>query len=174
MHLHGNVQSGTNPVPHLTDLSSTLTVLGANINAYSNWGIGLSANMQRAASTSMIPRIGMMADPFVSEGGVIAVQSVTLAADETYTFPYKGQLGYGSIRMLCVAEDHTTIFMFAHGGTTLTDIYRGSNVVGSGTTNPGTPNRVNVWLSDYSFGTSTVSVQNRLTGTRVFTLYTFG
>jgi hypothetical protein len=174
MHLHGNVQSGTNPVPHLTDLSSTLTVLGANINAYSNWGIGLSANMQRAASTSMIPRIGMMADPFVSEGGVIAVQSVTLADDETYTFPYKGQLGYGSIRMLCVAEDHTATFMFAHGGTTLTDIYRGSNVVGNGTTNPGTDGRVNVWLSDYSFGTSTVSVQNRLGGTRVFTLYTFG
>jgi len=174
MHLHGNVQSGTNPVPHLTDLSSTLTVLGANINAYSNWGIGLSANMQRAANTSMIPRIGMMADPFVSEGGVIAVQSVTLAADEIYTFPYKGQLGYGSIRMLCVAEDHTTNFMFVHGGTTLTDIYRGANVVGSGTTNPGTPNKVNVWLSNYGYGTSTVSVQNRLIGTRVFTLYTFG
>jgi len=173
MHIHGNVQTGVISVPHLVE-SSSATVDSANINAYTNWGIGLSASMQKAQSTSFIPRIGMIGDPYNSDGGIFAVQSVTLVDDESYTFPYKGQLGYGTIRMLCVGYDHTTNFMFVHGGESLTDIYRGSNVVGSLTANPGTDGKVNVWLSNYGFATSTVSVQNRLGSPRVFTLYTFG
>jgi hypothetical protein len=174
MHIHGNVQSGRNTVPHLVNSSSSLVVDSANINAYSNWGIGLSASTQRNSSTSFIPRIGMMGDPFNSDGGIIAVQSVTLADEESYTFPYKGQLGYGTIRMICVGYDHTTNFMFIHGGNSLIDIYRGSNVVGNSVTNPDTDGKVNVWLSNYGYATSTVSVKNRLGDTRVFTLYTFG
>lgn len=73
-----------------------------------------------------------------------------------------------------MAEDDTTLFMFVHGNTVLTSIYRGSNVVGTNTTNPDTDGKVNVWLSTPGFATSTVSVKNRLGGTRVFTLYTFG
>jgi hypothetical protein len=118
----------------------------------------------------------MMADPYNAEGGVIAVQSVTLANNGTYTFPYKGQLGYGSIRMLCVAYDYTTNYMFVHAGPYFIDIYKGSDIVAGGTTNPGVVGltAVNVWASDYGYGTSTVSIQNRLGSTYVFNLYTFG
>jgi len=176
LHVHGNVQSGTKSVPHAINTSDQNVIAPANINAYSNWGIGLSASTQRADGGAFIPRIGMMADPYNAEGGVIAVQSVTLANDQVYTFPYKGQLGYGSIRMLCVAYDYTTNYMFVHGGTSLIDIYKGSDIVKGGTANPGVVGltAVNVWASDYAYGTSTVSIQNRLGGTYVFNLYTFG
>jgi hypothetical protein len=176
LHVHGNVQSGTKSVPHAINTSDQNVIAPANINAYSNWGIGLSASTQRANGGAFIPRIGMMADPYNAEGGVIAVQSVTLDNNGTYTFPYKGQLGYGSIRMLCVAYDYTTNYMFVHGGTSLIDIYKGSDIVKGGTANPGVVGltAVNVWASDYGYGTSTVSIQNRLGSTYVFNLYTFG
>jgi hypothetical protein len=173
MHVHGNVQSGVNPVPHAIDPSNQNVIVPANINAHSNWGIGLSANMRAARDTSFIPRLGMLGDYNSSEGGIIAVQSKLLNNGDSYTFPTKGYLGSGRFCMLTVGLNNNTNLMFVHGDSDISVVYAGASAAYNATTNPAQSSKVNVWLTP-GYGTATVNVQNLLGDSRVFTLFSFG
>jgi hypothetical protein len=66
----------------------------AKVSGMNNVNIGITAETFRNTTTSLIPRIGMIADSdSTGAGGVIATQSVTLSKDDPwYKFPEEGTL----------------------------------------------------------------------------------
>jgi len=156
--MHGNVNAGGSSVRPFVSSGSTLYYQGANMNAYSNIGIGLTANdspQQKNTYTAAIPRFDGMSDPLSvnGAGGVMTVQSYSLNPGDTYVFPKKGYYGYGKICMLNAGSNwgSATQALFVQGGDRLIPISRGTYVTfGSPTsqTNLGLTGYMNVWVDD--------------------------
>lgn len=169
--MRGNRHGGP-PVKHLVASydGPTFSYLGSNISAYDNSNIGLTLATESNIQTNFIPKIGTIADPTASAGGIFVVQSATLADDETYQFPRKGYYGYGRFCMLTAGFDQRTNFMFVHGSNSIAGITAGSFISYANTVNPDVDGNVNLWCDT----SQTVSIKNRLGSTRVFTLFSFG
>jgi hypothetical protein len=156
--MHGNVNAGGSSVRPFVSSSSTLYYQGANMNAYSNIGIGLTANdspQQKNTQSAAIPRFDGMSDPLSvnGAGGVMTVQSYSLNPGDTYVFPKKGYYGYGKICMLNAGANWgaATQALFVQGGDRLIPISIGAYVTfGSPTsqTNLGLTGYMNVWVDD--------------------------
>lgn len=172
--IHGNRHHGA-AVRHLVNVSSPTTYYGSNISAFNNTNIGLLDESsfytsERNRPNSIIPRLRVIGDPDTNEGGIMSVQSVVLADDAVYAFPYRGYIGYGSIRILTGSTGDNASCVFRHGSSTTTSISAGANVSLGTSSNPDVDGNINIWSS----ATDIISVKNRLGSSRTFTLYTFG
>ncbi len=172
--MRGNRHGGA-PVKHLVASydGPTFSYQASNISAYDNSNIGLTLATESNTQTNFIPKIGTIADPSASAGGIFCVQSVTLNKDQTYQFPRKGYYGYGRFCMLTAGIDERANFIFIHGSNVINGITAGSLISYANTTNPDVDGKINLWCDT----SQTVSIKNRF-GTpgsfRVFTLYSFG
>jgi len=157
IHMHGNVHAGGYSVPHFLSSTSTIPPFyqSANINAWSNVGIGLTGSAsqvyERTGSFSIVPRLDGIGDPEARNGGVMTVQSVRLNPGDTYVFPKKGYFGYGKFCMLSAGPNwgRNTQALFVQGSDRLIPITVGLYVTfGSptSTTNPGITGFANVWV----------------------------
>ena len=173
--VHGN-RNDSSAVRHLVNSSTPTSYYGSNFSAFNNTNIGLDQDSagnyptERNTSVSFIPRFKTIGDPDTNEGGIISVQSVIIASGASYSFPYRGYVGYGSFRMLTCSIGDAGSAMFRHGSNVLTSVSIGANVSLGTTSDPGVASNVNIWC-----GTSqTIDVTNRLATSRTFTLFTLG
>jgi hypothetical protein len=173
--LHGNRHNSA-AVRHLVNVSSPTTYYTANVSAFNNTNINLADDSaggypaERNRPNAIISRIQPVGDPETNEGGIMSVQSVVVADDATYAFPYRGYVGYGSVRILTGSTGDNASCVFRHGSSTTTSISAGANVSLGTSSNPDVDGNVNIWSSSADI----ISIKNRLGSSRTFTLYTFG
>jgi hypothetical protein len=167
--MHGNVHAGGYSVPHFLSSTSTIPPFyqAANINAWSNVGIGITEGpsqvYEKTGSFSIVPRLDGIADPEIANGGMIFVQSTRLNPGDTYVFPKKGYYGYGKFCMLSAGPNwgRATQALFVQGSDRLIPITVGSHVTfGSptSTTNLGLTGYMNVWVD----ADSCINVQQKM------------
>lgn len=171
MSIHGNRHAGS-PVRHYTTMSASPTVLEANISAFNNSNIGLSANLTKNSATSFIPRLNTIGDSNSSNGGILDLQSAFVASGASHTFAFRGQsVVSGKLGLLVSDGTETTNFMFTFNSSGITSISAGADIQNGSTSDPGTASKVSVWVDTT---TGEIKLTNRLGSGRVFTLYIFG
>lgn len=146
------------------------SIYGGNISGYNNSNIGLTAAFQRNEQAAFLSRFDSLGDINSQNGGVISVQSATIANDQIYNFPIKGYYGYGRFCMLTAGIDERANFMFIHGSNAIVGMTSGSLISYANTTNPDVAGKINLWCSS----SQVISLKNRFGSTAVFTLFSFG
>ena len=172
--VNDNTNAGT-AVKHFVNTSNFTTIMVSDTSALRNYNIGLAADLASInnAGQSFLPRIGSIVDPDSSFGGAVSVQSISVAASGgTYAFPRRSYfLNGASMRMLTSDIGGTGNFLFLHGSSTITSISAGAAISFANTADPGTADRINVWIDT---STGLINITNRKSFALKFTLFTLG
>jgi hypothetical protein len=178
--INNNVNAKGKKVQHLISsfVGNGMVTYPAKVSGINNVNIGITAETFRNTTTSLIPRIGMIADSDTTgRGGVIAAQSVTLSKDDPwYKFPERGDFDSSKFRLFTSTSGNNGSFMYIQNRTSgpgaHQKVFEGSDVVfqTDTTLSTSTDLKLNVVLNN-----GDVFIRNRLAGGPfTFSLSTMG
>lgn len=178
--INNNINAKGKKVQHLISsfTDNGMDTYPAKVSGMNNVNIGITAETFRNTTTSLIPRIGMIADSdSTGAGGVIATQSVTLSKDDPwYKFPERGDSNGSKFRLLTSTSGNNASMMYVQNRTSgpgsHQKVFEGSDIVFQTDTTlaTSTDGKLNIVLNG-----GDVFIRNRLAGGPfTFSLSTMG
>jgi hypothetical protein len=173
----GNVNASGTAVAHLIDSTAAAPLYPTNITAIANVNIGLAASQEGATGLSFIPRLGGCA-PMQEGYAGMSIQTVTLASGASHTFPRRYVNTEGAT-FLIVSNNigGTANAMFtlqgATGGTLITNWANSAADIAASGGPPSVAGTLGIGR-DVATANEPIRIKNNFTGSRSFTLFTFG
>ena len=174
----GNTNASGTDVAHLVNGSTGLVTYPAQITAMNNQGIGLLASKQGASDKSFLARVdGIAPSNPVDDAnyGAFSIQTANVAANATHTFPRR----YGNVEgatFLIIGNSiagHTNaMFTIVGTGTIQTGWANTTALIAASGPPVLTASKLSIGRNPS--GDNEVQIINGFTGSRNFTLYTFG